>query len=407
MKILFISHYFPPEGNAPAVRTFENCRRWASLGHEVTVITGAPNVPAGKVYEGYENRWRQEEEVDGIRVIRVWTYIAANKGFLRRIFNYLSFMLFSFWHGLWVPKPDVVIATSPQFFCAVGGYFLARLRRRPFVFEVRDLYPESMKAVDAVNNAAIIKAVDMLVDHMYRRSKGIVVVTDSFKDVIAARGIGADKIAVVKNGVDLDRFIPGPRENVVRKGLGRGVGFVVSYIGTVGMAHGLEIVLDAAERLKDRTEIHFLIVGDGAQREALERSAAQSSLHNVMFVGRVPRDRVPDYIAASDVCLVTLRAGELFETVLPSKMFELLAMSRPIIMSVKGEASRILDASGGGVAVDPGRSDQLADAVLRIQADPSEAARMGERGRKYVIEHFDRAALSDKYLDFLKQMIAG
>jgi len=403
VKVLFLTHYFPPEGNAPAVRTHENCRRWAKWGHEVTVITGVPNVPSGVVYEGYRNRWRQQESIDGIRVVRVWTYIAANRGFLRRILNYLSFMFTSLWAGLFSGKADVIVATSPQFFCGVGGYLLSRLRRLPFVLEVRDLWPESIVAVGAVRNRAVIRILEYVEKFLYRHSDRIVVVTDSFKEIICGHGVDPARIAVFKNGVDLDHFPMLEKENEFRKQLGEDVTFVVSYIGTVGMAHGVGILLEAADKLRDRPEILFLIVGDGAEREELERRASAMSLSNVRFVGRVPRDRVPERIAASDLCLVLLRPSALFRTVLPSKMFEFMAMARPVVMAVEGEAAELLERSGGGRVVEPGNADRLVETILELMADPARCDQMGRSGREFVSANFRRDDLSRAYLDFLEE----
>lgn len=400
MNILFLSHYFPPEGNAPASRTYENSKRWVNAGHRVTVITGVPNVPDGIIYPGYRNLWRQWENTDGIRVLRVKTYIAPNKGFLRRILNYLSFM-FSSLQALWgTSDAEVVIATSPQFFCAVGGFILSRMKRLPFIMEVRDLWPESIIAVGAVKNRFVIRLLTCIEEFLYRHADSIFVVTESFKKIIASKGIDENKISVIKNGVDFSRFIPQEKESC-KKSLLLEDKFVVSYIGTMGMAHALESVLNVAEELQEYEDICFLFVGSGAEKDRLIRLAEQKHLKNVIFTGRQPKDKIPAYYAASNICLVPLRKTPLFETVIPSKMFEIMAMERAIIQSVEGEAKEILLQSQGGICIEPENQKCLKDAILYLHRHPDDAAMMGKNGRRFVEKFYDRDRLAEDYINII------
>ena len=341
MKILFLTHYYTPEGNAPASRVSALAERWAAAGHDVTVLTCAPNVPDGVVYPGYRNRWTQREVLNGVKVLRVWTYIAPNKGTVRRIVNYLSYMHSAFWHGLWVKRPDVLIATSPQFFCGWAGVKLSWWRRLPFVLEIRDIWPESMSAVNAGLPGPALKYIGWLERRMYRRADRIVTVGQGYVEKLKERGVPEDKISVIMNGVDKKLFFPRPVNEELRRQYGLSGKFVCSYIGTIGMACGLKSALDAAQLLKERgrDDIRIVLVGDGAQREALQKEAQERKLDNVIFTGRRPKSEMPDWVASSDVNLVHLKKSDLFETVMPSKIFESAGCARPML---RGRLFRIL-----------------------------------------------------------------
>lgn len=401
MRILFLSHYFPPEVNAPASRTFENCREWVRLGHTVTVVTCAPNHPKGRVYEGYRNRLLQRERMDGVEVVRVWTWLAANEGFAMRSLNYLSFMVAAICALPWISKADVVVTTSPQFFNGLAGYFVRALRRIPWVFEVRDLWPESIIAVGAARNSMLIRALEGLERFAYRKADHIVPVTDSFRRHMIERGTSADKITVIKNGADLTRFHMSDAQDL-RAELGLGPRFVAAYFGTHGMAHGLDTLLDAAALLLDKPDIVFLMVGDGAERTRLARVRAERGLSNVLMLGQQPKDRMPALWRTADVSLVLLRDTPLFRTVIPSKIFESLAMQTPIVLGVEGEAKQLIESSGAGVAISPGNAAELAAKVLQLSRSRSQVSEMGVRGAAFVREHFDRAKLARRYIEVLE-----
>ena len=278
MRILFISHYFPPEVNAPASRTHEHCRRWVADGHDVTVITGVPNHPAGELFPGFENRWLQEESVDGIRVIRTWMLLTPNAGFLRRILNYVLFGVTAILAARRVRRPDVVIATSPQFFCGLAGAVIARLKRRPFVLEVRDLWPKSIVELDQLHEGPVLRVLEWLERWMYRSAEAIVVNTKAFIEHISALGIERGRIELIYNGIDADRFQPRPADEALRAEQDLVGRRSVAYIGTLGLAHGLGTVIEAAERLREHEDVVFLLIGAGAESGRLEvRSASGGS----------------------------------------------------------------------------------------------------------------------------------
>jgi colanic acid biosynthesis glycosyl transferase WcaI len=407
MRILFISHYFPPETNAPAVRTYENCRRWVQMGHEVTVITGPPNHPDGVLQDGYRNRLLQQEKTDGIHVMRTWMYLAANRGFGRRILNYLSFMVTAVLASLFAPRCDVIVGTSPQFFVAMAAWAIATLRRRPFIFEVRDLWPESIVAVGAMRQGLSVRLLGSVAQFLYRRAAHIIVLTDAFRRVLEESGVDPAKISIVTNGVDLGQFQTRDRQNVVRKELGLNGQFVASYVGTLGMAHGLETVLDAAEQLRHRDDIRFLIVGSGAERERLTTEHHKRNLPNVLLLDPQPHERMPEFLAASDACMVLLRNTEVFKTVLPSKLFEAMGAARPIILGVAGEAEKIVRAGNCGIVIEPENASQLAAAVQRLQADASYRSHLGQNGRAFAEIYYDRNTLAHRFAGILAGVLAA
>lgn len=399
MHILFLTHYFPPEVNAPASRTYEHCKHWVEQGHKVTVVTCAPNCPDGVIYGGYKNK-HKVETIDGIKVVRVWTYLAPNKGFAKRIANYVSYMLNAVCHSIAMRKVDVVIATSPQFFCGWAGVLLKWFRRWPFVLEIRDIWPESIVTVGAMRKSKVISFLEILEKMMYRAADHIVAVGEGYKQRIVEKGTKPEKISVVINGVDLTRFqlmekTPDLKQKFDAKGK-----FICSYIGTVGMAHGLEVVLKAARMCKERNldDLLFLIVGDGAEKQNLEKKAKEERLEQIVFTGRLPKEEMPSVIAASDCCLVHLRGTELFGTVIPSKIFELMAMNVPIIMGVRGEAQEIVLKGNCGVAMEPDNPESLLECISQIREKGVESF----AGRSYVSQTYDRDMLACKMLDIVK-----
>jgi len=407
VRILFLSHYFPPEVNAPASRTFEHCREWVRQGHEVTVVTCAPNHPRGIVYEGYRNRLWQREERGGIRVVRLWTYLAANEGFAKRTLNYVSYMISAVLAAPWLPRADVVVTTSPQFFNGLAGYFVSRLKRAPWALEIRDLWPESILSVGAIKNARIIRALEWLERFAYRKADVIVPVTDAFKRYMVERGVPAEKIHVIKNGVDLDfyRGAEGPNPLAVELGLeGK---FVAAYVGTHGMAHHLETVLEAAERLRPRRDVVFLMAGDGAERDRLLAKKEAMGLENVLMLAQQPKGRMPEIWALTGASLVLLKKSDTFKTVIPSKIFESMAMKRPIVLGVEGESRELVGSAGAGLFVEPENAAQLAEAVVRLADDPALCRRLGESGRAFVEQHFDRRVLAGRYAAVLGALVQG
>lgn len=407
MHVLFLSHYFPPEVNAPASRTFENARRWVGAGHRVTVLTCVPNHPEGIVYPGYRNRFFQWEEREGVRVLRVKTWLGANKGFLPRILNYLSYLFSATIFCLPLPRPDLVISTSPQFFCGLAGYPVSRLKRCRWLLEIRDLWPESIVAVEAIPRGRLIRLLERVETFMYRKADHIVSVTHSFLKHFQTRGVPPERMSVVTNGADLEAFTPRARDRELEETHGLAGKFVVSYIGTHGLAHSLETVLKAAELLRDEPKVVFLLVGDGAERRKLLAEKERLRLDNVLMLPQQPKSMVPRLLALSDACLILLRKSELFKTVIPSKMFEAMAMERPLIFGVEGESREIFAEAGCGVAIEPENHRELAAAARQLAGDPAASAALGKRGGEFVRRCYDRDNLAGFYETVLRAVIDG
>jgi colanic acid biosynthesis glycosyl transferase WcaI len=409
MHILFLSHYFVPENNAPAARVHSLAREWTRLGHRVTVITGAPNVPTGVVFEGYRNRLYQQEWIDGIRTVRVWTYLAANRGRLRRGFNFLSYLVTAGAAGaLLRPRADVVIATSPQFFAGCAGVPVSRAHDAPFVLEIRDIWPASIVAVGALREGRIVRTLEKLERELYASADHVVTVGSGYRQHLLERGVPDARLDVITNGVDAALFVPRPPDEALRARLGLSGKYVLTYAGTVGMAHGLNVVLRAGHRLREhgRDDIVLLVVGDGARRPELEQAAREQGLRNVVFTGMVGRAELPAYLASSDACLVHMRDTALFSSVLPSKIFEDAAMEKPVIAGLRGEGSDIIAAADCGIVFAPDDDAALAAAVERLADDPEEGRRLGRNGRRFVLEHYDRRRLARDYLAILERVRA-
>jgi colanic acid biosynthesis glycosyl transferase WcaI len=415
VNILYLSQYFPPELCAPAVRVDEFTREWARKGHAVRVLTGFPNHPEGVLHPGYRRAWMRgfhREVRERVGVCRTWLLPAANRGFCGRMANYTSFALSASVTGpLVAPRRGVVIATSPQILVGAAGYWVARSRCLPFVFEVRDLWPQSIEAVGAAGKHSLLyRGLDRLARFLYSHADRIVLDGEAKRSHLIAAGVPAEKTGVIRNGVDPD-FCLAPdsaaaraAREAVRRQLGLAGRFLVAYIGTLGMAHGLERILLAAERLRDFREIAFLLVGEGAERDRLREKARALRLGNVLFLGKQPREAIPAFLSAADVCLVPLRKREVFKTAIPSKMFEAMAAAKPVILGVEGEARDILTAAGAGIAVPPEDPGAFTEAVLRLYRNEHLARDLGECGRRAVVAKYSRRTQAAAYLDLLREL---
>ncbi len=402
MKILFLTDNFPPEVNAPATRTFEHCRVWAREGHEVHVITCAPNFPRGKVFEGYRNRLYQREIVQGITVHRVWSFIWPNKGRVLRIVDYLSFALSSFIAGLFI-KADVIIATSPQFFTAVSGGALGFVKGTPWVFEVRDLWPESIAAVGAMRRSFVLSLLEKLELRLYRSAAAVVVLTEGFRENLIGRGVPDEKISVVTNGVNREewRCSDLAERERVREKLGVSGKFVLGYAGTMGMAHALDFIISAARKLNEvLSDVAIVLIGDGAERERLERRAAEVGLPNLMILPPVSKAELKPIMSAFDVSLVNLRRSETFKTVLPSKIFESSAMGKPILLGVDGEARALVERYGAGVFFEPEDEGEFIEKVRLLKEDSETYARC-VRGGEVLASAYSRDGLARAMIEWI------
>lgn len=368
MKILFLTDNFPPEVNAPATRTYEHGKEWVEAGAEVTVITCNPNFPQGKIYGGYINKLKQVEYIEGMKVIRVWSYMSANKGFMKRILDYISFSVMSSLIGLF-EKTDVIIATSPQFFTTWSGWFLSKLKRKPWIFELRDLWPESIATVGAMSkDSKLFKFLEKIELSLYRSTNIVIPNTPAFKDNLISRGVPTEKIYVIENGANLKLFDSTLKNVAKKKELGITESFVVGYIGTHGLAHSLDFIIESIVST-DFKDIHFLFIGDGAEKEKVRSIATSNELKNVTFLDPIPKEQIQDYLAFIDASLVPLKKSNTFKTVIPSKIFEACAMGKPIILGVEGQAKNIIDKYGAGICFEPENKGSFIRAIMTLQSD--------------------------------------
>jgi glycosyltransferase involved in cell wall biosynthesis len=398
VHIVYICQYFPPEMGAPAARAYEFSRRWVKAGHRVSVICGIPNHPTGKVYDGYQRRAFLHERIEGIDVYRTWVFVTPNAGTFRRSLNFLSFGLSSILAAEALTEVDVCIATTPQFLAGISGAVVSRMKSVPYVLEVRDLWPDSINVVVDDVRPGLLSALRRIEHRMYRAADRIVIVSEAFRPHIRDTGIADERISYVPNGVNSALFFPRENARMHFNGALKDK-FLVGYIGTHGLAHGLETALATAELLKEDDRIHFLFVGEGARKPALKKAA--EGLRNVTFVDRLPRETIAEMLSELDVALVHLKKAELLKTVIPSKMFEIMGAAKPIILGVEGEAKRILDEAGAGIAIEPENAYQLKDAIMTLRNDPFLCKRLGANGSTYARACFDLDVLADRYLNIL------
>ena len=400
MRILFLTDNFPPETNAPATRTYEHCLKWINMGYKVIVITCFPNFPKGKVFEGYSNKLYQKENIDGITVIRVWSYITTNSGFVKRIIDYVSYALTSFLFGLFV-KTDLIIATSPQFFTAISGRMLSLFKRVRWVMEVRDLWPDSIAAVGSMNKSSkafiILKKIE---HHLYLSASKIVVVTDSFKKyIIKDHQIIPEKVGVFKNGVLTSNFKK-PKSNAVvalRESLGLENKIVITYLGTHGLAHGLKFILESISKISN-PDLHFLFIGDGAEKENLIKYSKTFHLKNFTFLESVTKSEIPLYIEMSDYSLVNLKKSDEFKNVIPSKIFENIAMYKPILLGVEGESEKLIDDYEVGVCFEPENKESFFNAIKDIQKLDRDSFKVN---CNKMLADFDRNNIAENLIKFI------
>ena len=402
MRILIVTHYFPPETGAPQARLSALARTWAADGDRVTVLTGMPNHPTGVLPPQYRGAIRRRERRDGYRILRTWLYATPNEGIIRKTLGHLSFMASSVLLGGWGSGPaDVVVVSSPTFFSIGSAWLLARLKRARLVLDIRDLWPAIFIELGVLTSQRVIAVLERLELAAYAAADEIVVVSEGFRDNLISRGVAPGKIHTIRNGTWPGKFDPASRPDPgIRADLGADPDHcLVLYLGTHGISQGLPGIAEAAARLAAHP-IHFAFVGEGADKARLKRRVARLGLRNVTLHPGVPHEEVPSLLAAADICLVPLRDVPLFATFIPSKMFEYLAAGKAVIGSVTGEAGQILR-EAGALVVPPEDSVALADAVRELAISPQRRRAMGRAGRAHVEQCYDRAALAREYRKIL------
>lgn len=404
MRILYVTQFYPPEPGAASVRAKEFAENWAADGHQVTVLSGFPSYLEGRVYDGYRNRLLQREERRGVRIARVLTLAARQQALVRRASAQIVFLLAALAAGVRLGRFDAVVASSPPFVVGLIGWVLARLVGARFVFDVRDLYPESAIELGVIRNRALIWVLRRIERMMYRGADLTVAVTEGIERYVVGTGIAPARVARVTNGVNTEQFQYRAAGRAIRGEWGLEEKFIVQYAGLIGMAQGLDTILDTAELLRDRREIVFVLIGEGIEKERLVERAAVMGLKNVRFIAGQSLDRVPDLMSAADVGLALKKKVPLNQGAIPVKMFEYMACSRPVIVGGAAEAEAILRAADAGLCIDPTEPKQVAQAVLDLYKDPERAARLGQNGRAFVARHFSRKRLSDRFLASLRDL---
>jgi len=395
---------------APAARVSELSRHWVNAGHDVTVLTGFPNHPDGVLRPEYRKHFCRgvfREQIDGVKVVRSWLLPFPNRKPYERMLNYGSFCISAGVVGTFLDRPDVVIATSPQLLVGLSGWWVAKRKRMPFVLEVRDLWPESLAAVGVgKKNSFLHRALSTVAGFLYAKADHVVVVSPAFRGHLVRHWqVQTEKISIIQNGVETKLFSPQTSDTDLRKALSAEGKFVVSFIGTLGLAHGLETLIAAAEVLRrSHPDILFLLIGEGADRERILAMAAAKKLTNICYLSQQPRETIPNYICASDACLVLLKNSDVFETVIPTKMLEFMSCGRPVILGVNGQAREILERSQAGIYVEPENPLALCDAILKLREQPDLRESMGRNGRKYIVQNLSRERTAMEYLDVLLKL---
>ena len=406
MRVLYLSQYFAPEIGATQTRAYEMAHHLVTAGHRVTMVAEVPNHPSGIIPPEYRGKLWERSELDGIEVLRVWVKASPDKTFARRMAFYLTYMISATMAGLFLARGryDALVATSPPLFVGGAALALSRLRRIPLLFEVRDLWPESAVAMGELSRPRAITWATRLEEACYRRARRIVVVTEGIRQRLVERGFG-DKVIVIPNGANTDLFRPDPEAGAaLRARLGLEDKFLVVYAGIHGLAQGLETALGAARRLQADPDIHFLFVGEGPKKAELLALKDEMGLNNVTMLPEAPRHEMPAYLSAADVALVPLRKLELFQGALPSKMFDAWACGCPVLLSIDGEARRVLEKARGGLFVEPEDEEQLAEALAHLKGQPDLLAQYGARGREHVEQHYSRQRLAEQLEQVLRSM---
>lgn len=404
MKIVVICHYFPPEIGAPSARIYEMARQWVELGNEVHVVTCFPNHPTGIIPDKYRGMKYKLENMDGIHVHRNYVYATPNKGFIKKTLGHISFMFSSVLFSMKkINKPDVIITSSPTFFSIFSGYWYSLRKKADFILEIRDLWPAAMIELGVMKEGFITRILEKMELFFYRKSKKLIMVTQSFKDNVVSRGINGDKVHVITNGVNQELFYPKEKNQELIYKYNLQDKFVISYVGAHGISQNLSTLLEVAKKLRALKNIEFVFVGEGAEKDKLKQIVKDEELSNVQFIDAQPKELIPEFYNSSDLCLIPLKNIELFKTFIPSKMFEIMACGVPIVASLEGEAAQILENSKAAEVVKPDNSDEIAAAIEELINDKEKYNRMKANGPKFVEKNYSRNKLAEKYLEIINK----
>jgi glycosyltransferase involved in cell wall biosynthesis len=403
VHILLIHQAFVSLDEPGGTRHYELARCLAERGHRVTVIASPVSYLTGKAAAASSGSVDDFIGNGNLTILRASTYTALHRSFAHRVLSFFSFMVSSFWIGLRVRQVDLVWGTSPPIFQGVTAWLLARLRRIPFLFEVRDLWPVFAVQIGVLRNPLLIRASEWLERFLYRHADRVVVNSPGFVAHVQARG--ARKVDLLPNGSDLQMFDPFDTGATFRREHHLEGKFVVLYAGAHGMSNDLGVVLQAAQRLSDRPEIAIVLLGDGKEKPALQEQATGMRLANLHFLPPVPKSGMRDALAAANACIAILKPVPMYATVYPNKVFDYMAAGRPVVLAIDGVIREVIETAEAGIYVPPGDASALAEAIRNLAEDRERGRAMGERGRRYVEQHFDRAALAGKLSSIMEEMV--
>ena len=401
MHILIIHQAFASLDEPGGTRHYEFARLLTARGYQVTVIASPVSYITGEKTLIHNMSALIDGTQGRLTILRASVYAAHHKSFLHRVLAFFSFMVSSFWIGLRVKNVDVLWGTSPPIFQGATAWALARLKGARFLFEVRDLWPQFAIAVGVLTNPLLIRATEWLEGFLYRQADLVLVNSPGFMTHVRDRG--AKEVELVPNGADPSMFDPSDDGREFRRGHGLDDKFVVLYAGAHGMSNDLDVVLDCAALLEDKN-IQIVLVGDGKEKPALQRRAAELQLQNVTFVGSVPKSGMPDVLAAADACIGILKPLDEYKTTYPNKVFDYMAAGRPVALAIDGVIREVVDAAGCGVFAEPGNSRALAEAICSLAKDPSKSRQMGLNGRKYLEENFSREKVAEKLIEVFEEL---
>jgi colanic acid biosynthesis glycosyl transferase WcaI len=402
MNILFLAQCYAPENVSAPVLITELAVDLAKRGNHVTMVTGAPNYPYGRVFPGYKNKLYQSEQLDGVHVIRTWSYISPEKAFWPRLLHYGSYSATAFYGGLFSGKPDVIVSYSPPLPLGITAWLLSRIWRVPWVLQLEDLYPDAAVAAGVLRNQKAISFFSVMERFLYKHAEHISVISESFLCSLKKKGVPDSKMTLIPVWADPDQVRPLSKQNDFRAANGLNDRFVLLYAGNLGLTSCLEDIVEAAELLRDDPRICFVMVGEGVKKQSLQELAQRKGLSNILFLPYQPREVFPEILAAADISLVTLNQDSSVSS-LPSKVFNLMASARPIlsVSPPDSELAKLISNSGCGVNVFVGQPGLLANQIRLFIQQPDCLEQMGQRGRTILEDQFSRQSCIENYADML------
>jgi glycosyltransferase involved in cell wall biosynthesis len=404
MKILLVNQAFVSPDEPGHTRHFEMAQYLRACGHELVIVASDLNYQTGQRTVERVGLFA-EQMIDGVRILRAYIFPALHRSYFWRIISFLSFMFTSVWTAFTVKNVDIVMGTTPPIFQAVSAWFVALIRRKPFLLEVRDLWPEFGVSMGVLKNPIVIALARWLENFLYARATHILVNSPAYKEHMLGKGLPENKITYIPYGTDVDMFNPDVDGSPVRKKLGLENKFVVLYAGALGQANDIDTILRAAERLNHESQIRFVLFGDGKERARLESESKRMNLTNVIFAGVCPKKEMPLVIASSDVCLAILQDVPMFRTTYPNKVFDYMAAARGTVLVIDGVVREVIESSGGGVFVSPGNEEQLAKTIHELLNDPQRVKQMGLNARAYLVKHLDRRDKLNETLALLENLV--